>query len=301
MWVPVPSICDRKLPVCLWVLQGWLVRQLDRQRGSKSDSYLPLGWLVPPKCWMVLACLRGSESAWEAPWVSASLVAAKQRALTSQMVQVQVTLVSLIVAEWRASASRVAWAQMALASLMDSIVSESFRWSSMSNSQTTFCLPVLMDDLVASSSSRTLLALSQRWHVSVGWVLPLGPGVSAMEEMVVGTSSREASTISASSGALTWDDVSTGLERDLSLWGGGASMTTGLGLLGVKFPDTWPDVSNIAWDRRLLTSMVMLTSLSSFGGVVLRGLAIRMGEHLPRGNTFWSSSSTMGCRMSTSK
>ena len=47
-WVPVPSICDRKLPVHLWALQGWLVRQLDRQRGSQSDSYFPLGWPVPP-------------------------------------------------------------------------------------------------------------------------------------------------------------------------------------------------------------------------------------------------------------
>ena len=51
MWVSVPSICDRKLPVHLWVLQGWLVRQLDRQRESQSDSYLPLGWLVPPGDW----------------------------------------------------------------------------------------------------------------------------------------------------------------------------------------------------------------------------------------------------------
>ena len=50
-WVPIPSICDRKLPVCLWVLQGWFVRQLDRWRGSQSDSYLPLGWLVLPGVW----------------------------------------------------------------------------------------------------------------------------------------------------------------------------------------------------------------------------------------------------------
>ena len=59
-----------------------------------------------------------------------------------------------------------------------------------------------------------------------------------MGEMVVGTSSREASAISASSEALTWDDVSTGLERSLSLWGGSVSMTMGFGLFGVKFPDT---------------------------------------------------------------
>ena len=66
----------------------------------------------------------------------------------------------------------------------------------------------------------------------------LGPGVLATGEMVVVTSSREASAISASSGVLTWDDVSTGLDRSLSLWGGGVSMTMGFGLFGVKFPDT---------------------------------------------------------------
>ena len=73
MWVPVPSICDRKLPVHLWVLQGWLVRQLDRWRESQSDSYLPLGCLVPPGVWWSwhVACgvsqpgrLPGSQHPW---------------------------------------------------------------------------------------------------------------------------------------------------------------------------------------------------------------------------------------------
>ena len=58
-----------------------------------------------------------------------------------------------------------------------------------------------------------------------------------MGEMVVGTSPREASAISTSSRALTWDEVSTGLGRSLSLWGGGVSMTTGFGLFEVEFPD----------------------------------------------------------------
>ena len=62
-------------------------------------------------------------------------------------------------------------------------------------------------------------------------------GVAAMGEMVVGTPSREASTISMSYGVLTSDEVSTGLERSLSLWGGGVSTTTGFGLFGVEFPD----------------------------------------------------------------
>ena len=107
----------------------------------------------------------------------------------------------------------------------------------MPSSQTTFCLQALMDDLVASSSSRALLAFSQSWPTSVGGVTLLDPGVAAMGEMVVGTSSREVSAISMSFGVLTWDKVSTGLERSLSLWGGGVSMTTGFGLFGVKFPD----------------------------------------------------------------
>ena len=253
------------------------------------------------RCWMVLACLWWNESAWEAPQVYTSLMAVEQRALASQMVHAQVALASLTVVEQRASTSRVAWVQTALAFLMDSTVLESFWWSSMPSSQTTFCLQALMDDQVASSSSRALLAFSQGWLTSAGGVLLLDPGVSAMGDMVVGTSSREASAISMSSGALTWDEVSTSLEGSLSLWGGGVSMTTGFGLFGVKFPDTWPDVSNIALDRRLLASMVMLTPLSGFRGVVLEGLAIRIEEHPPRGDAFWSCSSAMGCGMLTSR
>ena len=70
--------------------------------------------------------------------------------------------------------------------------------------------------------------------------------VMAMGEMVVWTSSREASTISTSSGVLTWDEVSTSPERSFSLWSVGVSMTTGFGLFGVEFPDPQPDASNIA-------------------------------------------------------
>ena len=76
----------------------------------------------------------------------------------------------------------------------------------------------------------------------------LDPGVAAVGEMVVGTSSREASDISTSFGVLTWDEVSTSLERSLTLWGGDVSTITGIGLFGVDFPDTRPDMSNIAQD-----------------------------------------------------
>ena len=47
--------------------------------------------------------------------------------------------------------------------------------------------------------------------------------------------------------------------------------------------------------------MVMLTSPSGFGGVVLRGVDIMIAEHLPRGNAFQSGSFAMGCRMSISR
>ena len=85
-----------------------------------------------------------------------------------------------------------------------------------------------MDDLVASSSPRALLAFSWRWPTSLGGVPLLGLGVSAMGEGTVGISSREASPISASSGALTWDDVSTGPERSPCLWGRGVSTNHGI-------------------------------------------------------------------------
>ena len=66
-----------------------------------------------------------------------------------------------------------------------------------------------MDALVASSSSRALLAFSQSSAISAGGVMLLDLVVTAMGEMVVGTPSRDASTILASSKVLTWDEVST--------------------------------------------------------------------------------------------
>ena len=147
---------------------------------------------------------------------------------------------------------------------MDSAVSDSFQWSSIPGSQTALHQQASMDDLVASSSSRALLAFFQSSAVSAG-VMLLDLVVMAMGEMVVGTPSRDASTISTSCRALTWDQVSTSLGSSFSLWGGGVSTTTWFSLLGVEFFDPWPVVSNITWDRRLLTSMVMLTSPSNLG------------------------------------
>ena len=67
--------------------------------------------------------------------------------------------------------------------------------------------------------------------------------------------------------------------------------TTGVGLLGDECLDPQLDISSIAWDRRLLTSVVILTS--DFGGD-LWGLATRIVETLPRGSIFWSGFSTGG-------
>ena len=138
-------------------------------------------------------------------------------ALASLIVQMQVTFASLRVEKHRASASMVTWEQMALASLMDSAVSDSFQQSSIPSSQTALCLQASMDDLVASSSSRALLAFSQSSATSAGGVTLLDLVVATMGEMVVGTPSRDASAISTSSRVLTWDEVSTSLGSSFSL------------------------------------------------------------------------------------
>ena len=81
----------------------------------------------------------------------------------------------------------------------------------------------------------------------------------------MGISSREESSISASSGALTWDDLSTGLVKSSCLGGRGVTRTMGSSLFGVELLDACPEVSSAAWDRSSLTSMVMLTCPSALG------------------------------------
>ena len=71
-------------------------------------------------------------------------------------------------------------------------------------------LQVSMDGLVASSSSRALLAFLKSSATSAREVMLPDLVVAAMGEMVVGTPSRDASAISASSWALAWDEVSIG-------------------------------------------------------------------------------------------
>ena len=64
-----------------------------------------------------------------------------------------------------------------------------------------------------------------------------------------------------------------------------------VGLLGDECLDSQLDTSNTAWDRRLLTSIIILPS--DFRGN-LCGLVIRMVETPPRGGIFWSGSSAGG-------
>ena len=59
-----------------------------------------------------------------------------------------------------------------------------------------------------------------------------------------------------------------------SMWGGGVSTTTGFSLFWVEFINLCPDVSNTAWVKSSLISVVMLTSSSTFGRVALMELAI---------------------------
>ena len=181
---------------------------------------------------------------------------------------------------------------MALASLIDSVVLDLFHQRPMPSSQTNFCWWVLMDDIVASSSPRALLAFIWRWPASLAGVLLLDPGVLAM--------CKGAAGISASSGVLTWEDVSTGQERSPNLGDRGVSMTMGFSLFGVEFPDACSDMSNTVCDRSSLSSIVMLTSLSAFGRGALMGLGTQIGEEwLPWGSPLGSCPSGMGYRMLT--
>ena len=91
--------------------------------------------------------------------------------------------------------------------------------------------------------------------------------------------------------------LSTGLETSPSLWGRGVSETTGFSLLGLEFIDLCPDMSNTAKVKSSLTSVVMLTSSSAFGGVILMELAIGMEGQMPEGSAFNSDTSIMDCGM----
>ena len=157
----------------------------------------------------------------------------------------------------------------------------------MPSSLTALHLQASMDTLVFNRSSKALLAFAQSSTTSTrGVTLPVLE-TAAIGEMLAEMSSREASA----SLMLTWDEVSTSQSGPSGFQGGVVRTTTGVGLLGVEHLDSQLDASSIAWDRSLLTSVIILPS--NFR-VDLCGLANRMVETLPRGGIFWSGSSTGG-------
>ena len=78
--------------------------------------------------------------------------------------------------------------------------------------------------------------------------------------------SNMGSSISASSGALTWEEVSTSSAESSSLRGCVVAKARESGLFGVKLPDARPEVSRTAQDKSSLTSMVILTWPSALKG-----------------------------------
>ena len=72
----------------------------------------------------------------------------------------------------------------------------------------------------------------------------------------------------------------------------------GVGLLGDECLDLQLDISSTAWDRRFVTSIVMLPS--DFGGD-LWGLATMVVEISPKDSIFWSGFSIGGDRISIPK
>ena len=196
---------------------------------------------------------------------------------------------SQMASEQQASASLKEWSQWAFASLMDSSFSDSFCQRVIWKLETSFHQQASIKDLVNSRSPMALVASSWRWATSKAGASLLGYGVPAVGEEVAGISCREGSSISTSSGALTWDDISTGLARSSHLGGRGVTRTMGSSLFGVELPDVCPEVFSAAQDRSCLASIVMLTCPSALGGWALMGLVVGMGlEWPPKGGTLGS-------------
>ena len=112
--------------------------------------------------------------------------------------------------------------------------------------------------------------------------------------MLAGISSREASP----SSMLAWDEVLAGGGRPSVFHGGDIRTTAVVGLLGDDCWDLQLDTSNTAWDRRLLTSIVILPL--DLGGD-LGGLVIKMVGMSSKGGILWSGSSIGGEGISISK
>ena len=145
-----------------------------------------------------------------------------------------------------------------------------------------------------SRSLRALLALVQSSAKSIEVLVLSLLEMAAIGEMVAGISSREASP----SSMLAWDEVLAGSSRPSGLCGGDMRTTTVVSLLGGDSWDSQLDASNTAWDRRLLTSAVILPLdlRGDLGGLVIRTVGMSF-----RGGIFQSGSSIGGEGISISK
>ena len=113
-------------------------------------------------------------------------------------------------------------------------------------------------------------------------------------------SSNVGSSISASLGVLNWEEISTSLAGFSSLRGSATAKARVSGLSGVELPDAGPGVSRTAWDRSLLTSMVILIWPSALGGKTQAGLPAGVGlKPLPKEGALGSCSSVADLERST--
>ena len=177
--------------------------------------------------------------------------------------QTWASLISTI--QW-ASISQMVQAQRVFTSLMASAVSDSIWWRTMPKLETCFLHLASREDLVNIKWPRNLLASSWSWATSMEGAPPLGPEVSTKGEEETCISANVGLSISASSGVLTWEEVSTSLAESSGLRGSGVAMARNPGLFGVELPDPMPEVSRAAQDRSSLTSIVILIWTSALGG-----------------------------------
>ena len=94
-------------------------------------------------------------------------------------------------------------------------------------------------------------------------------------------SSNIRSSISASFGVLTWEEVSTSLAGSSDLRGSTTAKARDPGLFGLELLDAGPGVSRTTWDRSSLTSMVILIWPSALGGKAQVGLPAQVGLKSP--------------------
>ena len=82
-------------------------------------------------------------------------------------------------------------------------------------------------------------------------------------------------------GVLICKEVSTSLSEFSGLRSSSVAKAREPGLFGVELPEAMPEVSRVAQDRSLLTSMVILIWPSALGGKAQVGLLVGVGLKPP--------------------